>query len=273
MIPLELTGLSRVFPTPTGPFIAVKDVNAIVEAGEFVAILGHSGCGKSTVLSIVAGLDRATLGGVVIDGREVTGPGPERAIVFQAPCLLPWLTARQNVQIAAAQGLTSRTRREAAATADEYLELVGISDAADQLPAQLSLGTQQCVSLARALAVEPRFLLLDEPFSQLDSLTRFELQDLLLRVWEQSGKTVVMVTHDIDEALYLADRLILMTDGPEATVGEILKVPFPRPRVRSAVLSHPEYHTCRRRVLDFLDHHAHQSRSSALDTVLHAATG
>lgn len=275
--PLELTGLSRVFPTPDGPFIAVKDVNAMVEAGEFVAILGHSGCGKSTVLSIVAGLDRATLGGVVIDGKEVTGPGPERAIVFQAPCLLPWLTARQNVQIAASQGLTPRTRREAAAAADEYLELVGVSDAAAQLPAQLSLGTQQCVSLARALAVEPRFLLLDEPFSQLDSLTRFELQDLLLRIWDpaSSGRrqgfrtTVLMVTHDIDEALYLADRLILMTDGPEATVGEVLRVPFPRPRVRAAVLAHPEYQACRRRVIDFLDHHAHQSRASALDTVLH----
>ncbi len=266
--PLELTGLSRVFPTPTGPFIAVKDVNAMVEAGEFVTILGHSGCGKSTVLSIVAGLDQATLGGVVIDGKEVTGPGPERAIVFQAPCLLPWLTARQNVQLAAAQGLVHRSRREAARAADEYLDLVGILDAADQLPSQLSLGTQQCVSLARALAVEPRFLLLDEPFSQLDSLTRFELQDLLLRVWEKSGKTVVMVTHDIDEALYLADRLILMTDGPEATVGEFLKVPFPRPRVRSSVLAHPEYQACRRRVIDFLDHHAHQSRASALDTVL-----
>lgn len=275
--PLELTGLSRVFPTPTGPFIAVKDVNAIVDAGEFVAILGHSGCGKSTVLSIVAGLDRATLGGVIIDGREVIGPGPERAIVFQAPCLLPWLTARQNVQIAASQGATPRSRREATAAADEYLDLVGISDAADQLPAQLSLGTQQCVSMARALAVEPRFLLLDEPFSQLDSLTRFELQDLLLRVWDPPsprlrrgfGKTVVMVTHDIDEALYLADRLILMTDGPEATVGEVLKVPFPRPRVRSEVLRHPEYQACRHRVIDFLDHHAHQSRPSALDRVLH----
>ena len=296
--PLELTGLSRVFPTPTGPFIAVKDVNALVEAGEFVAILGHSGCGKSTVLSIVAGLDRATLGGVIIDGKEVTGPGPERAIVFQAPCLLPWLTARQNVQIAASPGVAARSRRQAAVAADEYLDLVGITDAANQFPTQLSLGTQQCVSLARALAVEPRFLLLDEPFSQLDSLTRFELQDLLLRVWEQSAsaspvasrpdpssvagpvrvegpapadrsrKTVVMVTHDIDEALYLADRLILMTDGPEATVGEILKVPFPRPRVRSSVLAHPEYQACRRRVIDFLDHHAHQSRASALDTVL-----
>ena len=266
--PLELTGLSRVFPTPAGPFIAVKDVNALVEAGEFVAILGHSGCGKSTVLSIVAGLDEATLGGVIIDGKQVTGPGAERAIVFQAPCLLPWLTARQNVQIAASQGATTRSRREAARAADEYLDLVGVSDAADQLPSQLSLGTQQCVSLARALAVEPRFLLLDEPFSQLDSLTRFELQDLLLQVWEKSGKTVVMVTHDIDEALYLADRLILMTDGPEATVGDVLTVPFPRPRMRASVLKHPEYQACRRRVIDFLDHHAHQSRSSALDTVL-----
>ena len=266
--PLELTGLSRVFPTPSGPFIAVKDVNATVTAGEFVAILGHSGCGKSTVLSIVAGLDTPTLGGVIIDGKEVTGPGAERAIVFQAPCLLPWLTARQNVQLAASPGVEAKSRKDAAAAADRYLELVGISDAADQLPAQLSLGTQQCVSLARALAVEPRFLLLDEPFSQLDSLTRFELQDLLLRVWEQSGKTVVMVTHDIDEALYLADRLILMTDGPAATVGDVLTVPFPRPRVRGAVLAHPEYLACRRRVIEFLEHHAQQSRASALDDVL-----
>jgi len=218
----------------------------------------------------VAGLDRATLGGVIIDGKEVTGPGPDRAIVFQAPCLLPWLTARQNVQIAASQG-GSRSRREAAVAAEEYLDLVGIRDAADRLPAQLSLGTQQCVSLARALSVEPRFLLLDEPFSQLDSLTRFELQDLLLRVWETSGKTVVMVTHDIDEPLYLADRLILMTDGPEATVGEILTVPFPRPRVRASVLGHPDYQACRRRVIDFLDHHAQQSRASALDSVLRRA--
>jgi nitrate ABC transporter ATP-binding subunit len=268
--PLELTGLCKVFPTPTGPFVAVKDVNARISAGEFVAILGHSGCGKSTVLSIVAGLDQASLGGVLIDGTQVTAPGPERALVFQAPCLLPWLTARENVRLAATQGSAPRSRREAAAAATQYLELVGIADAVDQLPAQLSLGTQQCVALARALVVEPRFLLLDEPFSQLDSLTRFELQDTLLRVWEESGKTVVMVTHDVDEALYLADRLILMTDGPEATVGEILTVPFDRPRTRSAVLAHPEYHACRRRVIDFLEHHAQQLRPSALDSLLHA---
>jgi nitrate/nitrite transport system ATP-binding protein len=266
MIPLELTGLTKTFPTPTGPYIAVKDVNAKITKGEFVAILGHSGCGKSTVLSMIAGLNQATLGGVIIDGHQVTEPGPERAIVFQAPCLLPWLTARQNVQLAASQRTGRATARTAAL---QYLEMVGVSDAADQLPPQLSLGTQQCVSLARALSVEPRFLLLDEPFSQLDSLTRFELQDILLRVWEQSGKTVVMVTHDVDEALYLADRLLLMTDGPEATVGEVLEVPFARPRTRASVLAHPEYHKCRRRVIDFLDHHAHQLRPSNLDSLLH----
>ena len=267
--PLELTGLTKVFPTPSGPFIAVKDVNARIEQGEFVAVLGHSGCGKSTVLSIIAGLQRATYGGVVIDGTEVIAPGAERAVVFQAPCLLPWLTARQNVLVAAAQGATRRSRREHVTVADRYLEMVGVADAAHQLPAELSLGTQQCVSLARALSVEPRFLLLDEPFSMLDSLTRFELQDILLRVWEESGKTVVMVTHDVDEALYLADRLVLMTDGPEATVGDILQVPFPRPRARAAVLAHPQYHACRRAVIDFLEHHAHQSRPSALDGLLH----
>ena len=266
-VPLELTGLTKVFATPGGPFVAVKDVNANVQAGEFVAVLGHSGCGKSTVLSMIAGLERPTFGGVVIDGRQVIGPGAERAIVFQSPCLLPWLSARDNVRLAAAQR-PGRTAGQQRATAEHYLALLGIAADADQMPAQLSLGTQQCVSLARALALEPRFLLLDEPFSQLDSLTRFELQDILLRVWEESGRTVVMVTHDVDEALYLADRLILMTDGPEAMVGDTLAVPFARPRRRPAVLGHPDYHACRRHVIDFLEHHAHQSRPSALDPLL-----
>jgi len=252
-IPLELTGLSKVFPTADGPFVAVSNVNAIVRQGEFVCILGHSGCGKSTVLSIIAGLQRATLGGVVIDGTEVVEPGADRAVVFQSPCLLPWLTARQNVALAMKEGQF---------TPDRYLELVGAGDCADQMPNELSLGTQQCVSLARALSLEPRFLLLDEPFSMLDSLTRFELQDTLLQVWERQRKTVVMVTHDVDEALYLADRLILMTDGPAATVGNILAVPFPRPRERAAVLEHAEYYACHQRVIDFLENHARQSRAS-----------
>ena len=260
--PLELTGLSRVFPTPTGPFVAVKDVNLQVAPGEFVCILGHSGCGKSTVLSIIAGLDEATLGGVVIDGTEVRGPGAERAVVFQAPCLLPWLSARQNVELA------RRRAARAGERADYYLQLVGVDDTADVLPAALSLGTQQCVSLARALSLEPRFLLLDEPFAQLDSLTRFELQDVLLRVCDAAKRIVVMVTHDVDEALYLADRLVLMTDGPEATVGEVITLPFPRPRSRKAVLAHPEYTSCYQRVIDFLEHHGKQLKASPLDGLL-----
>jgi nitrate ABC transporter ATP-binding subunit len=262
-IPLELTGLGKTFITPEGPFVAVANVNAEILDGEFVCILGHSGCGKSTVLSIIAGLQRATLGGVVIDGREVTEPGAERAVVFQSPSLLPWLSAKANVAlaIASASHKTKRAMRDAAAV--HYLDLVGVGDVAEQLPQQLSLGTQQCVSLARALSTQPRFLLLDEPFSTLDSMTRFDLQDTLLDVWEHERKIVVMVTHDIDEALFLADRLILMTDGPVATIGETLSLPFPRPRERAAVLEHPEYLAYRRRVMDFLEHHALQSKSAA----------
>jgi nitrate ABC transporter ATP-binding subunit len=266
--PLELTTLTKVFPTAIGPFVAVKDVTARIAAGEFVAILGHSGCGKSTVLSILAGLDRATLGGVVIDGREVTEPGPERAMVFQSPGLLPWLTAAQNVELSAAQVDRGRSRAEVRALATRYLTLVGVGEAASQMPRALSLGTQQCVALARALAMEPRFLLLDEPFSMLDSLTRFELQDTLLRAWEGSGMTVVLVTHDLDEAVYLSDRLLLMTDGPEATIGADVTVPLPRPRIRDRVLDHPAYHDCRRRVLHFLEHDAHDDRPSVLDAPL-----
>jgi nitrate ABC transporter ATP-binding subunit len=260
--PLELTGLTKVFPTPSGPYVAVKDVNVQVQPGEFVCLLGHSGCGKSTVLSIVAGLEEATYGGVVIDGTEVRGPGADRAVVFQSPCLLPWLTARQNVALA--------TRRAEAKPPDHYLKLVGVHGAGGELPAALSLGTQQCVSLARALSLEPRILLLDEPFAQLDSLTRFELQDVLLGVCNDRRRIVVMVTHDVDEALYVADRLILMTDGPEATVGDVLHVPFPRPRSRKAVLEHPEYEACYRHVIDFLEHHVQQLRPSPIDAILHS---
>jgi len=242
-IPLELAALTKTFATPAGPVVAVQDVNARVHEGEFACILGHSGCGKSTVLSIIA-------------GAKADGPGTDRAVVFQAPCLLPWLTVRENVALAVTQASPRLTRAERRARVDRYLELVGVADSADQWPGELSLGTQQCVSLARALSVDPRFLLLDEPFAMLDSLTRFELQDILLQVWEQNRKIVVMVTHDVDEALYLADRLILMTDGPSARVGEILSVPFPRPRARMAVLEHPRYVEFHGRVIDFLENHA-----------------
>ncbi len=232
IVPLELTGLTRVFATPAGPFVAVKDVNARILAGTFVAILGHSGCGKSTVLSILAGLDKATYGGVIIDGTEVTQPGPERAIVFQSPCLLPWLSVLDNVAVAATQGATPRSKKEAYELARFYLDIVGISDCAMQMPNELSLGTQQCVSLARALVVEPRFLLLDEPFSQLDSLTRFELQDLLLRVWEASGKTVILARTTSTRRSFpptprAPDQRPLSDGGRSSTPFH-----FPRPRTR-----------------------------------------
>jgi nitrate ABC transporter ATP-binding subunit len=260
MVPLELTGLSKVFQTPSGPFVAVSNINLRVQQSEFLCILGHSGCGKSTLLSIVAGLQRATQGGVAIDGREVDSPGLERAVVFQTPCLLPWMTARDNVRLAINRARPKLSRAQQICEAEGYLDVVGATESRLRLPGELSLGTQQLVSLARALALEPRFLLLDEPFSMLDSLTRFELQDTLLHVWEQHRRIVLMVTHDIDEALYLADRLVLMTDGPESRIGENMPVPFSRPRVRTAVLADPRYYQYRRRVLDFLDNHARQSR-------------
>jgi nitrate/nitrite transport system ATP-binding protein len=257
-VPLEITGLTKIFETPSGPYIAVKDVDVKMRDGEFVCIVGHSGCGKSTVLSIIAGLQKATFGGVAINGKEVDEPGSDRGVVFQSPCLLPWLSAGENVALAVGRAFPEHTRTQRRAQAEKYLELVGAAGCYDQKPAELSLGMQQCVSMARALSIDPRFLLLDEPFSMLDSLTRLDLQDKLLDVWEKSRKVVVMVTHDIDEALYLADRIILMTDGPEARVGEIYTVPFERPRKRNEVLDHPDYYACRTYLVDFLENHAKQ---------------
>jgi nitrate ABC transporter ATP-binding subunit len=258
MIPLEITSLTKVFDTPAGPYVAVKDVSVRFNDGEFVCILGHSGCGKSTVLSIAAGLQKATFGGIVIDGKEVDEPGTDRGVVFQSPCLLPWLTAGENVELAIARAFPQYTLARKRQEAARYLDLVGVADAYRQKPAEMSLGTQQCVAMARALSTEPRFLLLDEPFSMLDSLTRLDLQDILLDVWEKSRKLVVMVTHDVDEAIYLSDRIVLMTDGPEARVGEIVDIPFGRPRRRVDVLEHPEYYDTRARTLDFLENHTKQ---------------
>ena len=257
-VPLEMTGLTKVFQTTSGPYVAVQNVNAQMREGEFVCILGHSGCGKSTILSILAGLQKATYGGVVINGTQVDEPGTDRGVVFQTPSLLPWLSAGENVELAAGRAFPKYNFRQRREHARRYMELLGIADCYDQAPAELSLGTQQCVSLARALSLEPSFLLLDEPFSMLDSLTRLDLQDTLLEAWEKLRRIVVMVTHDIDEALYLADRLLLMTDGPEAHIGEILDVPFGRPRSRVGVLEHPDYYACRTRIIDFLENHATQ---------------
>jgi nitrate/nitrite transport system ATP-binding protein len=253
---LELTQLGKSYDTAQGSAVIVKDFNLRVRQGEFVCIIGHSGCGKSTVLSIAMGLSEATEGGVIIDGREVAGPGLDRGVVFQSPALLPWLTARDNVQLAVEQVNDGAGRKEQQRIAEKYLGLVGLSGVADCYPDELSAGMRQRVGIARAFALKPKVLLLDEPFSLLDVVTRMELQDELMRLWEAERKTVLMVTHDVDEALLLADRIVLMTNGPAATVGEIAVVPFERPRDRLRISDDPVYDRARDHLLSFLEEQA-----------------
>ncbi|MGQ0644551.1 MAG: ABC transporter ATP-binding protein [Elusimicrobiota bacterium] len=257
---LEITDLGKAYAGPDGrPAVIVQDFNLRVEEGEFVCVIGPSGCGKSTVLSIVMGLNDPSRGGVVLAGREIDGPGTDRGVVFQSPSLFPWLTAGQNVELAVGQAKPRLNSRERRAAARSHLEAVGLPQTADLYPHEISAGMKQRVGIARAYALEPKVLLLDEPFSLLDAVTRIELQDDLVRVWEERRKTVVMVTHDVDEALFLADRIVLMTAGPAATVGEILAPPFPRPRRREDVLGHPDYYRLRDRLIDFLEDEARKA--------------
>jgi nitrate/nitrite transport system ATP-binding protein len=257
MIPfLELTNLGKTYETEQGPSVIVKDFNLRLSEGEFVCIVGHSGCGKSTVLSVAMGLSDATEGGVIVAGREVVGPGLDRGVVFQSPALLPWLTARENVLLALEQVNDRSKRKGRRALADKFLASVGLNDVADTHPEQLSAGMRQRVGIARAFALEPKVLLLDEPFSLLDVVTRMELQDQLIELCAQTHKTVLMVTHDVDEALLLADRIVLMTNGPAATVGEIVTVPFARPRDRLIIIDDPKYHEARKQLLSFLEDRA-----------------
>jgi nitrate/nitrite transport system ATP-binding protein len=230
----------------------VHDFDLKVRRGEFVCLIGHSGCGKSTVLSIIAGLARATQGGVILDGREVREPGVDRGIVFQQPNLLPWLSAFDNVMLAVEAAQPGLARRRRALVASHYLRLVGLDEAQGKKPGELSGGMRQRVGIARAFALQPKVLLLDEPFGMLDSLTRFELQQVLLDLWAQDRKTAFMVTHDVDEALFLADRVAMMTNPPGARLGRLLAVPFPRPRDRAAVMDHPGYYELREQLLEFL---------------------
>jgi len=250
---IELWQLRKEYPTPSGPAVVVKDFTLKVREGEFVCIIGHSGCGKSTVLSMLMGLNLPTSGTVIINGKEVTGPGRDRGVVFQTAALLPWLTVRDNVLLAIASRPDARSAMERRRLADSYLAQVGLEGIGDSFPEEISAGMRQRVGIARAFAVEPRVLLLDEPFSLLDALTRFELQEELLTLCERTRKTVVMVTHDVDEALLLADRIVLMTNGPAATVGGILPVPLPRPRTRVMVLEHSAYYPARDQLLRFLE--------------------
>ncbi|GAA0690934.1 ABC transporter ATP-binding protein [Marinobacterium maritimum] len=250
---LELTDVSIEFPTPKGAFKALDGVNLKIQRGEFVSLIGHSGCGKSTVLNIVAGLHQATTGGVVLDGREVNEPGPERAVVFQNHSLLPWLTAYENVELAVRQVFKGRkSKAEMKEWIEHNLELVHMTHAIHKRPDEISGGMKQRVGIARALAMEPTVLLMDEPFGALDALTRAHLQDSLMEIQNELNNTVIMITHDVDEAVLLSDRIVMMTNGPAATVGEILKVELPRPRDRIALADDPEYNHCRHQVLRFL---------------------
>lgn len=256
---LEITALSKTFPTPRGPLVAVRDFNLHLEKGEFACLIGHSGCGKSTVLSMVAGLSQPDpqTGGIILAGRELAGPGPDRGVVFQSPALLPWLSALDNVLLGIDQVFYTASRAERRQIAEYYLAVVGLGDALHKRPAELSQGMRQRVGIARAFALSPRMLLLDEPFGMLDALTRIELQQVLLDLWTRNHLTALMVTHDVDEAIFLSDRIVMMTNGPEATVGDILRVPFPRPRDRKALLEDPAYYELRGELIEFLETRAY----------------
>src|SRR3954464_12385766 len=255
---VELSNLTKTYPTPKGPAIIVKDFNLTIKQGEFITLIGHSGCGKSTVLSMLAGLNEITGGGIILAGRELVGAGPDRGIVFQSPCLLPWMTAFENVMLGVDQVFFTASREERKQIVEYYLTVVGLGDAMNKKPAELSQGMRQRVGIARAFALSPKMLLLDEPFGSLDSLTRFELQQVLIELWRKDKKTALMVTHDVDEALFLSDRIVMMTNGPEAEVGDILEVRFPRPRNRKDVMGHPDYYRLREHLITFLESQAHK---------------
>ncbi|EOV0116158.1 ABC transporter ATP-binding protein [Vibrio parahaemolyticus] len=249
---LDLTRLGMRFPTPDGELIALKNVDLQINKCEFVSLIGHSGCGKSTVLNLVAGLYMPTDGGVIVDGREVAGPGPDRAVVFQNHSLLPWLTVYQNVELAVKQIAGKKGKAWIQEQVNHYLELIQMQHAAHKKPDEISGGMKQRVGIARALALQPKVLLMDEPFGALDALTRAHLQDALMKIQAELNNTVIMITHDVDEAVLLSDKIVMMTNGPAATIGEVLEVNLPRPRERVALADDAQYQKCRQAVLKFL---------------------
>lgn len=257
---LDFSQLHKVYPTPKGPLTVVEDFDLKINKGEFISLIGHSGCGKSTVLTMAAGLNEISKGAIKLDGRHVEGADPERAVVFQAPSLFPWLTAKQNVAVGADRVYPRASQQERQDVVEYYLERVGLADAMDKPAAELSNGMKQRVGIARAFALSPKLLLLDEPFGMLDSLTRWELQEVLMEVWSRTKVTAICVTHDVDEAILLADRVVMMTNGPQATIGKITNVDLPRPRTRKALLEHPDYYTYRQEVLDFLEEYEHGAK-------------
>jgi nitrate/nitrite transport system ATP-binding protein len=251
---VEVDHIDRVFPLPNGgSYVALKNIELKIRQGEFVSLIGHSGCGKSTLLNIVAGLDKPTSGGVVLEGRQVTSPGPDRMVVFQNYSLLPWLSVRENIALAVDEVAKNLPKGERRSIIEHHIDLVGLRAAADKRPGQLSGGMKQRVAIARALAIRPKLLLLDEPFGALDALTRGNLQEQLMKICEESRVTCLMVTHDVDEALLLSDRIVMLTNGPESHIGQILEVAIPRPRHRLEVVNHPNYYSMRSEIIYFLN--------------------
>lgn len=250
---VEFFKLQKIYPTPKGPLTVVESFDLKLRQGEFVSLIGHSGCGKSTVLSMTAGLTPVSGGGIVLDGREVDDAGPDRAVVFQAPSLMPWLSARENVALGVDRVYPHASAGERRDIIEYYLARVGLGDAMDKAASELSNGMKQRVGIARAFALSPKLLLLDEPFGMLDSLTRWELQEVLMDVWRRTEVTAICVTHDVDEAILLGDRVVMMTNGPRATIGNVMQVDIPRPRSRKALLEHPDYYAYREEMLDFLE--------------------
>jgi nitrate/nitrite transport system ATP-binding protein len=250
---LELFKLSKAY----GKTTVVRDFNLNIAPGEFVTLIGHSGCGKSTVLSMVAGLTDATNGAMILSGRETNEAGPDRGVVFQSPCLLPWMSAFDNVMLGVNQVYFTASKTERRELVEYYLTVVGLGDSMHKYPGELSQGMRQRVGIARAFALQPKMLLLDEPFGMLDSLTKMELQEVLLDLWRRNKLTTLMVTHDVDEAIFLSDRVVMMTDGPDAEVGDILEIPFERPRVRATILADPRYQVLRNHLLTYLNELSH----------------
>lgn len=250
---LEFSQLKKVYPTPKGPLTVVDGFEMTMNKGEFTTLIGHSGCGKSTVLSMVAGLNSITKGTIVLDGYHITETGPDRAVVFQAPSLMPWLTAYENVALGVDRVYPNATHAERRDVVEYYLQRVGLIDSMHRAAADLSNGMKQRVGIARAFALSPKLLLLDEPFGMLDSLTRWELQDVLMDIWKRTQVTAICVTHDVDEAILLADRVVMMSNGPNAKIGNIMDVDLERPRSRKVLLSHPDYYAYREELLEFLE--------------------
>ena len=253
---LDISRIGKVFDTESGTFEALRDVDLKISEGEFVTLIGHSGCGKSTVLNIVAGLLSATTGGVILEGKEIDEPGPDRAVVFQNHALMPWLSACDNVALAV-KGIFkgTKSRREMADWVNHNLDLVNMTHARDKMPHEISGGMKQRVGIARALSMQPKVLLMDEPFGALDALTRAQLQDSTMAIHRELGNTVIMITHDVDEAVLLSDRIVMMTNGPAASIGQVVDVNLPRPRDRLALAEDTQFNHCRSLVLDFLYTH------------------